>query len=213
MNTTEPASRKRTGERIRDDQQIRLLAQLPIADVLDERQIRHLARRGKLLAENHEDEGRSLPHIYALDPEGNLTYRFSVSTFVPQWHLHVLIHPTSAHLAKYLNSRSKRTLLGVMMVRNRSRHAGGLLAEINLVAAGLTETTIIHEAIHAGSHLALILPEPEVRKHTAPISLNRDIRALREEVLCWTVDVAVKHTVMTLAAINVPCASLRTGEL
>lgn len=209
----ESGTRKKTGERIREDQQIRLMAKLPMAEVLDERQIRHLARRGKLLAENHEDEGRSLPHVYAIDPEGNLTYRFSVSTLVPQWHLHVLVHPTSAHLNKYLNSRSKRTLLGVMMVRNRGRQIEGLLAEINLVAEGLTETTIIHEAIHAGSHLALILPEPEVRKHTALISQNRDIRTLREEVLCWTVDVAVKHTVMSLAAINIPCASLRTGEL
>ncbi len=201
--------------RIHPDQQIRLMARLPLTSVLTEKQLKHLQWRGRLLADTHEYAGRCEPHAYAIDTEGNITYRFSVSTFAPQWHFHVLVHPTSDHLHRHLGSRSKRSVLGSMQCRNHNGQKEGLLADINLIARKLSESTVVHETIHAASHLARILNVIEVKKLAAPVSTSNSAIDWREEILCWTVDIAAPQTLMTLAALEIPCVplkdALRTG--
>lgn len=201
--------RRKIGERIRADQQVRLMARLPITEVLSEKQLKHLVWRGRLLADNHEDEGRCLPHVYALDTEGNLTYRFSVSTFAPQWHFHVMVHPTSRHLHKYLGSRNSIEVLGTMQCRNRMRQKEGLLAEINLVAEKLSEGTVVHETIHAAGHLARIINVIEARKLAARVTTTSNSIVWRSEIQCWTVDIAVPQILKMLDTLEISCVPLR----
>lgn len=58
-------------EWIRSDQQIRLLANRPVASVLTEAQLRHIEQHGILLAENHASRDPCPYQIHSIDVNGD----------------------------------------------------------------------------------------------------------------------------------------------
>lgn len=199
--------------RIQPDQQIFLMARRPIADVLTNEQLYHLRDSGKLFAANCDDKTPCEPHIHLVNQEGDVIYRFSVPTFSPKWHVDVFVHRSSTNLLRDINSRSKRPVHAVTLAKYEPGQKEGLLAELHFSADSLSELVIVHEAVHAGGHLARTLGVIDAKKLAARILTSQSTIIWREEIQCRTVELICKEVVTTLATLGIPCILLRDAAL
>lgn len=197
-----------------NDQQTRLIAGKSIAIVLTDKQKHHLQWRKKVRGELSPDTKVPSFYLYAAHEDGCLTYQFKVKTISPQWHVHTYIHPTWPHFQKHFKTRSKQMVLGCVINRFVPYRQGGLLAEIHLLADGLTELTVIHEAVHASAYLSRSIDNQESKAIAAPYVRNAgNLLQCREEIQCCTVEFISQQIVMVLHALNIPCVPMRIAEM
>ena len=196
-------------------QQTRLIAGKSIAIVLTDKQKHHLQWRKKVRGELSSDTKKAPSfYLYAVHEDGCLTYQFKVKTISPQWYVHTYIHPTWPHFQKHCKTRSKQIVLGCVINRFDPHRQGGLLAEIHLLADGLTELTVIHEAVHASAYLSRNIDNQEAKAIAAPNVRNAgNILQCREEIQCRTVEFISQQIVMVLHALNIPCVPMRIAEI
>jgi hypothetical protein len=195
-------------------QQIAIIAGQNLDMILTDAQKRHLQWRKKVLGELSPETAAPTALLYAVHKDGSLTYMFHAVTFVPRWYVHGYIHQTFEHLRRHFKSRSERDISGCMICKHPKPGKEGLLAEIHLVAEGLSELTVVHEAVHAAGYLSRILDATEAKKLAAPyLSGTRSSLVWREEIQCRTVEVLTKQIVMTLHALGIPCISLREAQI
>jgi|GEM_PF-3165700 len=204
-----------TGEpRLTRQQQIALIAGNPIADVLNDKQKRHLQWRRKVRGELSPDIDEPSFHLFAVHEDGQLTYQFQVQTLSPKWYVHVYVHSTWEHFKKHHKTRSEQVVLGCVICKVSNIQTGGLLAEIHLLAVGLSELTIVHESVHTAAYLARILSTPEAKELAAPyVGDKGNMLKCREEIQCRTVELLTKQTVMYLQMLGLSCVAIRNAEI
>lgn len=101
-----------------------------------------------------------------------------------------------------------------MLSKVNAHQKEGLMAEIHLLADGLTELTVIHEAVHASAYLLRNVDNQEAKAIAAPYVRNAgNISMYREEIQCRTVELISQQIVMVLHALNIPCVPMRIAEI
>jgi len=202
--------RTSTEPRLTRSQQIELIAGNPITGVLNDKQKRHLQWRKKVRGELSPDTNAPHFYLHAVHEDALLTYQFKVKTVSLNWYVHIYIHPTWEHFQKHHTIRSDRILFGCVQCRQKD----GLLAEIHLLAKGLSELTVIHESVHAGVYLSRLIGNQEAKVLAAPyVSHKENIMICRDEIQCRTVELLSKQIVMFLHTLNIPCVPLRIADI
>lgn len=197
-------------------QQVDIMAGKPIPLVLDNKQMRHLQWRKKLLGELSPETSAPSFYLYALHEDGCLTYQFRLKTLSPMWHIHTYLHPTRAHFHKHHKSQSKEMIFGCVLCKVKPHQKDGLLADMHLLADGLSELTIIHEAVHAAAYLSRVIDNKEAKTLAAPYvrwSDNDNNLKCREEIQCRTVEFLSKQIVMHLRTLGLPCVPIHDADI
>lgn len=199
--------------RIQPNQQLFLLTRRPLENVLTETQLEELSASGKLLASDCDDKKPCKLHIHMLDADGNRVYRFSVSTYSPKWHVDVFVHDTHALMLKNTKSRPNSRAQAITLAQYEPGQKEGLLAELHFSAEGLSELIVVHEAVHAGGHLARHLGVIDAKKLASRITNSQSTINWREEIQCRTVELICKEIVTALTLCQIPCIPLIKASL
>lgn len=201
--------------RLSHEQQLALRVGQPLASVLTEQQQRHLAWRKRLLGEVRPETGAPSAYLFSVTEDGEQTLMFKVTTAAPQWYWHCYIHRNHEQFNRYNKSRSKRRLYGCFTPRRiDGSQNGGLLADIHLMADGLSELVVVHEAIHAAGYLARSLTTLEAKALAAPYVMgSQSALAWREEIQCRTVEYTCKQIVFALRSFGIHCTPLIDSEI
>lgn len=139
---------------------------------------------------------------------------FEVPTVSPSWRLRVSIHPTSDALKQFGQYRiGDYHLYGATWLTDFDDQNEGVLAEIHLVADGLSELTIIHEAVHAGANLARAVTPLDAKKLAASLTHSQSAIMWREELQCRTVEIVTLAILAKLKHLNIPCQPLRESRI
>ncbi|MDI1277279.1 hypothetical protein [Methylobacter sp.] len=202
--------------RLTHRQQVDLMTGKSIEWVLNDKQKRHLQWRKKVLGELSLETNAPSFYLYALHEDGCLTYQFKLKTLSPLWYAHTYLHPTRAHFHKHNKSQSKEMIFGCVLCKVKPNQKEGLLADIHLLADGLSELTIIHEAVHAAAYLSRVIDNQEAKTLAAPYvrwSHNDNNLMCREEIQCRTVEFLSKQIVMHLRALGVLCVPIHDADI
>lgn len=201
-------------EWIRADQQVRLLANRPLASVLTEVQLRYIEQNGILLAENHASRAPcDFFQIHSIDACDNRVYRFSTRTLSPKWHVDVFVHSSGERLLNNVKFRSRRPVDGLSLDQTEPGQKESLLTALHFSTPSLTELVVIHEAVHAGALLARTLDVIAAKKLAAKVTTSQSTIKWREEIQCRTVEIISKEIVSTLALWGIPCTPMKDASL
>ncbi|MFZ4538658.1 hypothetical protein [Propionivibrio sp.] len=194
-------------------QQIALLAGNSVCDVLDERQKKHLAWRRRLYGEINPETSAPTFFLHTLYANGSYIKMFHIKTLVTQWFLHCYIHSCQETYRRVTRSRPQYVYSGCVIPRKKSLQAGGLVADIHLISEGLSETTIVHEVIHAAAYLSRILSDKAILELIKPYAVMPAMFAKREELQCRNVELIVKQIAMALRALGISVVPLAEADV
>lgn len=195
-------------------QQVNLRAGHPIASVLDAAQQRHLAWRKRLHGAVLPEFNAPSAYLYALHASGAQVLMFPLKTLAPEWYFHCYVVPDMVTFRQHHKTRDQRNFSGCVCPRQQSHQTQGLLADIYLVAQDLTESVVVHEAVHAAGYLSRVVTTLGAKRLANPfVTQTQNLIVCREEIQCRTVEFIVKQTLLALRALQVQCIPLLEAEI